>query len=110
MKRELMKKINAQCYELFDYALSEFYFIADQKGIRLNSCKAWVYETEHFFILQSYNTIVACIEKKSDVLVDVLRTEFGYTATSAQHIAKFSRKYGSGKFGCTLKFTAYPVD
>ena len=62
---------------------------------KLRSCTAWVYETENFYLLQSYKTIVAIISKNSNTLYDALRTVYGYTATSAQHIAKFRNDYGS---------------
>lgn len=109
MKKELQRELNKKAYDIFDSALSEF-FHSEQDGKQLNHCQAHVYETPNFYILQSYNTLVACIEKSTDILVDVLRTEFGYTSTSSQHITKFSRRYGAGKYGCERKITAYPVD
>lgn len=62
---------------------------------RLRSCSAWVYETEHYYLLKSYETFVACIIKESNVSVDVLRYVYGYTPTSAQHISKFINDYGN---------------
>ena len=56
---------------------------------RLRTCNARIYETINFFVLESYNTIVACIDKKDFVCYDFLRKVYGYTNTSAQHIAKF---------------------
>ena len=73
---------------------------------RLRTCQAWVMETTDFYILQSYNTIVAVIDKEQDMLIDVLRIVFGYTATSAQHIRKFSKDYGKSKWGCEHEITA----
>ena len=63
--------------------------------MRLRSCQAYVYETEHYFWLRSYGTFVAFIEKTTDTCYDILRMVYGYTATSAQHIAKFRRDYGA---------------
>lgn len=60
---------------------------------RLRTCNACVWETEHFYILQSYATMVAAIDKESGVMFDFLRYVYGYTATSAQHIAKFATDY-----------------
>ena len=67
---------------------------------RLRNCTAWVYETSNYYFLRSYNTIVAFIDKETDTCYDVLRYVYGYTSTSAQHIAKFRHDYGSGKWGC----------
>lgn len=62
---------------------------------RLRSCNACVWETKHFYILQSYATMVAAIDKESNIMFDFLRYAYGYTATSAQHIAKFAHDYGA---------------
>lgn len=74
-------------------------------GRRLRSCTAEVYTSEHFYILRSYNTIIACIDRRTDTLYDFLRKVYGYTATSAQHVSKFGKDYGAGKWGCTHKRT-----
>lgn len=74
-------------------------------GRRLRSCQAEVYTSEHFYILRSYNTIIACIDRRTDTLYDFLRKVYGYTATSAQHVSKFSKDYGAGKWGCEHKRT-----
>ena len=60
---------------------------------RLRTCSAWVWETEQYIVLESYNTIIAFIDKESGELYDVLRLVYGFTATSAQHIAKFKKDY-----------------
>ena len=60
---------------------------------KLRSCKAVVYETSDYYILKSYNTIIAAIIKKNNTLLDMLRYVYGYTSTSAQHIAKFRHDY-----------------
>lgn len=70
---------------------------------RLRYCNACVWETEHFYILQSYATMVAAIDKESGVMFDFLRYVYGYTATSAQHIAKFYTDYGA-----TSRYTYRP--
>ena len=71
---------------------------------RLRTCSAQVYETEHWYILESYSTLVACIAKDTDCGFDFLRYVYGYTATSAQHINKFFKDYGKDKWG--TKYTA----
>lgn len=60
----------------------------------LNYCKAEVIETEHYYALRSYNTIIAYVTKTGGMCYDVLRYVYGYTATSAQHFSKFCKKYG----------------
>ena len=65
--------------------------------IRLRTCQAWIFPTQNYYILCSYNTPIACIEKATGCCFDFLRYVYGYTATSAQHIAKFRNDYGTGK-------------
>lgn len=60
---------------------------------QLRSCNAVVYEIGDFLALRSYNTFVAVIDEDGDCY-DFLRMVYGYTATSAQHIAKFRNDYG----------------
>ena len=62
---------------------------------RLRSCQAWVMETPTHYLLQSYATIIASINKQSGLCIDALRVVYGYTATSAGHIAKFRRDYNA---------------
>ena len=108
MKKEEQEKINEICYNIFDNAISELDKIPYSSRIsrNLRSCSASVYETENYYILRSYNTIIACIDKAHDILIDVLRTEYGYTSTSSQHIAKFNHDYCKGYWGCKYKFTS----
>ena len=60
---------------------------------RLRKCQAYVYETDSYYILKSYSTVVAFIRKGDCECFDILRMVYGYTATSAQHIAKFRNDY-----------------
>ena len=78
-------------------------------GTRLRTCHAYVYETPSFYVLRSYNTVVAIIDKSSDICYDFLRGVYGYTSTSAQHISKFDQDYGRGKWGCKERVTYYEV-
>lgn len=101
MKKEEQRAINEVVDDIYTCALDELN--SESKGCwrayapctKLRSCTAWVYETENFYLLQSYKTIVAIISKDSNTLYDALRTVYGYTPTSAQHIAKFQNDYGS---------------
>lgn len=70
---------------------------------RLRNCNACVWETKHFYILQSYATMVAAIDKESNIMFDFLRYAYCYTATRAQHIAKFANDYGA-----TSRYTYRP--
>lgn len=58
-------------------------------------CQATVGTTTsgEYTYLRSYNTIVCVIDNVTGEAVDVLRTEYGYTATSASHISKFLHDY-----------------
>lgn len=56
-------------------------------------CKATVGWVGKYLYLRSYDTVVAFIDTVNDRGYDILRTECGYTATSAQHIAKFFKYY-----------------
>ena len=67
--------------------------LSDLKFNRLRTCSAKVAMFSDYIVLVSYHTMVAFI--KDGVLYDVLRYVYGYTSTSAQHIAKFARDYGA---------------
>ena len=71
----------------------------------LRSCTAEVYKGTRFIVLKSYRTLIAAIDTETDTLYDFLRYVYGYTSTSAQHIAKFSKDYGAGTWGCQHKLT-----
>lgn len=68
--------------------------VARETLTRLNTCQAWTYEADYFAVLISYNTEVACIDMRTGICYDYLRKVYGYTATSAQHISKFMKKFG----------------
>lgn len=83
---------NAHIVTVYEDMLHE-YNIEDCAYKPLRSCKARVWQTSNYYILESYETFVACIDKKTHCCYDFLRYAYGYTATSAQHIAKFRRDY-----------------
>lgn len=58
-----------------------------------------------YYVLRSYRTVVAAIDVRTDTMYDFLRYVYGYTSTSAQHIAKFDKDYGRGKWGCANRVT-----
>ena len=110
MKKSEQEKINNYCIACIDEVNTE---IMQQGGLklwkRLRSCNADVAETENFYCLRSYNTLVAFIDKREDTLFDVLRFVYGFTATSAQHISKFKHDYGKGYYGCCHEYRYYNV-
>lgn len=113
-KKEMMiriqKAINNYCLDEYNKAVKEFETecrtIDGVDTKRLRSCSATVFTTTNYYILRSYNTIVAVINRNTDTLYDVLRIVYGYTATSAQHIAKFNHDYCQGKWECTGRLVA----
>ena len=93
MKKELQLVINGWVENALD-RLNEEVKNNFFNGVRLRSCTAYVYESENFFFLKSYSTVVACINKVTGQKYDFLRLVYGYTSTSAQHIVKFFHDYG----------------
>lgn len=73
---------------------------------RLRTCQATVYENERYIVLISYTTTVAFIDKQAGKLYDILRLVYGFTSTSAQHIAKFRQDYGADCVVFTFKEAA----
>lgn len=101
-RKEAEKKVNALCLEKlaeFDEAAKKQSYTANFTQLRY--CKACYGEIgENFIVLQSYGTCVAFYDKRDNAVYDYLRYAYGYTATSAQHIAKFA-----DDMGATRKFT-----
>lgn len=97
-KKELLavaqQRANAIVKEALRDALGELENTESRKARRLRSCTAWVLGTKSFYILKSYNTIIAVISKENGNTYDALRMVYGYTATSAGHVAKFAHDYG----------------
>ena len=91
MKKAEQEEINGACEEFYELSMKEFKYNLPAKQLR--SCNAWIYESENNLYLRSYNTIVAIYLKPLNVVIDVLRMVYGYTATSAQHISKFINDY-----------------
>lgn len=79
---------------------------------KLRSCSADVAEVINsetgrveYYVLRSYNTIVAAIDTRTDTLYDFLRKVYGFTSTSAQHISKFEKDYCQDKWNCAERLT-----
>lgn len=94
MKKSEQLLINERCEKIWEQAMTEWNNMDIITHKKLRSCQATVFETEHYYYLRSYNTLVAVIEKKRNILVDVLRKVYGYTNTSAGHISRFANDYG----------------
>lgn len=109
MGKKLQIQANKEVLEAVDRYNEEMEHCTIGKGIRLRTCQAYVYETPSFYVLRSYNTVVAIIEKSTDICYDFLRAVYGYTSTSAQHISKFVHDYGRGTYGCKERVTYYDV-
>lgn len=73
--------------------------------IRLRTCQSRVASIGRFYVLQSYDTIIAVIDRTTDTLYDFLRYVYGYTSTSAKHIAKFNHDYCNRYWGCENRLT-----
>ena len=95
MRKDAQKEINAKVIEMVELFNEGFEEIEPVR--RLRSCSALVHTCvikatgEVVYALQSYDTIIAIISGNS--LYDFLRYVYGYTSTSAKHIAIFKYDY-----------------
>lgn len=81
---------NRRCYSNIESILYTV-FRDCEKRRSLYSCNAEIWECKGFLTLVSYGTPIALYAPDNATLYDCLRIVYGYTATSAQHIAKFSK-------------------
>lgn len=95
------EKVGSICDEVYKFRT----VVNPVEWERLRTCQAWVCKLGCFYILKSYSTVVAIIDTRTDTCYDFLRKVYGYTSTSAQHIAKFRHGYGAGKWGCANVLT-----
>ena len=96
MKKSEQRAINSKV----EYELERYNRITTQREIkevgRLRQCQAYVYETAFYYVLRSYNSVVAIISKADMILYDFSRYVYGYTPTASTHITKFAREYNIG--------------
>ena len=59
---------------------------------------AFVIETGAFWLLQSYETIIAVMDKETRTCIDALRYVYHFTRTSAKHVALFRETYGAKEY------------
>lgn len=95
MKRIEQEAINAKVLEALDRYNSTKDRDVVHTSKKLRTCSAHVYESNGYYVLRSYATIIAIIDKKTNTLYDFLRYVYFYTTTSAQHIAKFANDYNA---------------
>lgn len=81
---------NKAFYSNIEIILNEV-FRNCKRRIKLYSCNAEIWEYKGFLALVSYGTPIAVYTPDNATLYDCLRIVYGYTATSAQHISKFSK-------------------
>lgn len=111
-KKEAQKKANEKVIYHFGKAMDELRkeeltTQRSKKGTRLRNCQAWVYETENYYVLKSYDTFIACMNKHTESVYDALRYEYGFTHTSAQHISKFDALTCYGGYKSSYGNTRY---
>ena len=94
MKKQQQITINQKVLEVMEKSVVTFPH-ANGWYSPLYTCNARVYDTGEYYLLLSYKTIIASIDKGTGITYDYLRYVYGYTATSAQHISKFMKKYNS---------------
>ena len=97
MRREEQERENRQALNIWYAAGIEYNNERPTKSKRLRTMSARVYETTNYYILKSYNTFIACINKNTKTCSDVLRNVYGYTPTSAKHISAFDSDFGATK-------------
>ena len=96
MTRREQLIVNDYCEREIPIVESELANIVSVK--RLRTCSAYVYETDRYYMLKSYSTVVAFIHKDDCECFDILRKVYGYTSTSAQNIAKFKKDYNAASY------------
>ena len=95
MNRNIKEKIeqhNALCLTYYNDALVQ---IDREKPIwkKYRNCQATFCETECYYVLKSYDTIIGVANKSTHDGFDVLRFVYHFTNTSAQHLSKFFNDY-----------------
>ena len=107
MKKAEQEKINATILSEIDKINAEIDESCEFVS-RLRYCRAWIYETENYYILRSYSTNIAAIDRRTNTCYDFLRYVFDFTSTSCQHIAKFRHDYMRGAYNDRKYLTYYP--
>lgn len=108
MKKKEQLQMNIDVERIIDIISGEMWANNIEYIGQLRTCSAHVYKVGENYLLKSYNTWVAAIYKEEalPVFVDFLRYTYGYTNTSAQHIAKFRHDYWKETVGDMLTWRA----
>lgn len=88
-------EVNQECECEWESVVNEYEANSNPPVTQLRKSKVRVVELPTYFVLLSYSTVVAAINIHTGVLYDMLRKVHGYTATNAQHIAKFADVYNA---------------
>ena len=102
--------INSWCINALDNVKKEMLdeLVSPLDCKRLRSSQAWVYETENYYTLRSYETMhVAIIDKRTNQLYDLLEKVYERrTRSTSTQIAKFKQDYGDTRI---MSFVYRPV-
>lgn len=93
MKKEEQVKINNIVLSVYKEVYNSIRYADNIEWKRLRRCQAYVATVGKYYILKSYDTVIAVIDRNTDILYDFLRYVYGYTATATQHILKFNFDY-----------------
>lgn len=92
-KREMQVKINQEVLSNWAQAKEVWNSVSGNVTVtRIDYCQCGYIVWGRYIFLVSYSTMIAYIDADG-VLVDILRLVYGYTATSAKHIAKFRKLF-----------------
>lgn len=103
MTRKEQEIINEWVTQNYEKAVAEFDKL-NMMWRRLYTRSAYYAVGDNYIYLMSYCTVIAVIDCHTKECFDFLRMVYGYTATSAQHIAKFCKLYN-----VTRKSTYKPI-
>lgn len=93
MKKHEQEFINQTVKEKWDETMTA---IAESRTMYRKTMPLYHFTAEidfygQFAVLRSYDTLIAVYYPDTDTIYDALRYVYGFTSTSAQHIAKFRR-------------------
>lgn len=102
MKKSEQIAINERCIEHEFFANNQLNLVQNPNWKQIRKCQAWYTTTDDYYILKSYNTIVAAIFKPTKVCYNFMRHSFDFTTladsnnpgfTTTQHVHKFMKEY-----------------
>ena len=106
MLKENQKAINGICREREKAVSKELSSIDKIKWKQIDNCQAWYTETENYYILKSYETVIACISKNNSYCYNFMHYVFDFSclefgnryskrpgATSSNHVRRLCKIY-----------------